>query len=195
MNALFTDGGLIQRNPSPIGGTWAWIRTEGVESLTDARGKLALVGAVEVARGVGLLLPNEIGLPTVSNNNTELYALLMGIAALPEGWSGTIYSDSLFALGIAFRQFKADSVPNYLRLLSYKVLGKAMERGIQMENVLLAGHPSKADLEAGRRLSKAPHYPVSPWNVACDEACTKRGQQYQRVLAHREIAQEASYAL
>lgn len=178
-NALYTDGGLMSPNPSTVGGTWAWIRVQDGE---------------EVARKVGLLLPDEINLPAVSNNNTELYALLQGIASLPDNWQGTVYSDSLFAIGVVFRQFKVDSVPNYLRLQLSKVLGKAMERNLIMENVLLAGHPSRKDLAAGIRLSKSPHLPVSHWNVACDEACTRRGGQYLRVLAHREARREAAHA-
>lgn len=175
-NALYTDGGLIRANPSAIGGTWAWIRTEGGE---------------EVARRSGLLLPRDLSLPTVSNNNTELLALIEGIAELPDGWHGTVYSDSGVASGQVFHSFRLSLVPVYLRDMLATTLKDAANRGVVMESVLLAGHPSKKDLEAGYRVSKAPHLPVSPFNVACDAACTRRAEQYLRVLAHREVAQYA----
>lgn len=164
-SCLFTDGGVIGANPSTTGGTWAWVRVE---------------NSKEVDRGVGLLLPETLGVQTVSNNNTELLALLRGIECLPDNWNGMVYSDSGIALGWVFRQFRLDSVPDYLRgLLSGTLIG-AKERGVVMDCRLLAGHPTKADLEAGYRVKKAPHYPVSPFNVLCDDLCTRRAATRMR---------------
>ena len=52
--ALYTDGGVIGQNPSPIGGTWAWCMvSEGGERTRHA---------------YGYVTPADLGTPTVSNN-------------------------------------------------------------------------------------------------------------------------------
>ena len=52
--ALYTDGGVIGQNPSPIGGTWAW----------------CMVGAdgTRTRHAYGSVTPADLGTPTVSNN-------------------------------------------------------------------------------------------------------------------------------
>lgn len=160
---LYADGGVISRNPSAIGGTWAWVRVE------DDR---------DTAHESGVLLSATTGTETVSNNNTELWALLQGIAALPDGWEGTVASDSMIALGWIFHGFKVNNIPQPLREKLCAVLQDAERRGLKMTPKMLAGHPKPADIKAGIRLSKAPHLPVSSWNVFCDDLCGKRGRLY-----------------
>lgn len=161
MNALYTDGGVIGRNPSQDGGTWAWVRT--VSNSPEPE---------ENASGV--LLPDTICQSQVTNNNSELYALLRGISALPEGWEGDVCSDSQVALGWYFWKWKQEKIPDALRELIGKVQRRSQARGLCLKPVVLAGHPTPADLEAGFRQSKAPHLPVSRYNVRCDDLCNEQ---------------------
>ena len=62
---LYTDGGVIGQNPSLIGGTWAWC-------LVDASGEMR-------RHAVGWLTPAELDAEAVTNNHTELLALVLGL--------------------------------------------------------------------------------------------------------------------
>lgn len=83
-NQLYCDGGVIEKNPSKKGGTWA--------------AKLIQGGKVVRARG-GIITPAQAQMETVSNNLTEMLALVRGLEMLPDDWSGTVYSDSQVTLG------------------------------------------------------------------------------------------------
>lgn len=162
---LFCDGGVISRNPSTIGGTWAWV--------------LVKDGA-EVARDSGVINPEFLERNVVTNNNTELYALCQGINKLSDGWAGKVASDSGIALGWVFRGFKTDLVPH--RLMIYRSgLEAVRKRADGLPWVNLAGHPMPSDLAAGKRLSKTPNLPVSKWNVLCDALCSQAGRDYLAV--------------
>jgi hypothetical protein len=78
---VYADGGCLGKNPSPLGGTWAWVHV--------GRG-----GAV-LARGSGVIRAG-VGFygATVSNNVSEFVALLLAIESLPGGWSGPAFTDS-----------------------------------------------------------------------------------------------------
>ena len=98
--ALYADGGVIGQNPSPIGGTWAWC-------MVSADG-------VRTRFAHGWISPAELGAPVVSNNHTELLALVLGLEALPSGWAGTVYSDSWVSLQRVFLAAKLNNVPQWL---------------------------------------------------------------------------------
>jgi hypothetical protein len=91
--ALFADGGLASKNPSPIGGVWAWC---GVNANNE-----------RIIQRSGFTPPGKKG--TVSNNNSELIALVLALEAMPEGWTGKVCSDSKVALGILFWNYKDNS--------------------------------------------------------------------------------------
>lgn len=159
MNQLFVDGGVIGANPSGIGGTWAW-RHVGPDSAIHS--------------GSGCITPAAAGLVGVTNNLTEMMALLMGLRPLPNDWRGTIYSDSAITLGRAFDGWRWAGIPMWmqkqyqqetLRLVNWRTLG----------HVLLDGHPTAAQLAAG--VGKRGH-PVSEHNVWCDKACRRAGEHY-----------------
>jgi ribonuclease HI len=158
--ALFCDGGVIGPNPSAIGGTWAWC-------LVDEQG-------LRTHEASGVLLQGDVGLPTVTNNVTELYALILGCEALPAGWRGTICSDSWISLQRVFRGAKLNHVPLWL----CQRLGALLKSGRLTDCTyeLLDGHPTRAELERG--VGKRGH-PVSEFNVWCDSACTKRAREVQ----------------
>lgn len=81
--ALYCDGGVIAKNPSPIGGTWAWcgVNAQGIRVIRQG--------------GVVPAIPRR----PVTNNHTEQIAITKALEAMPDGWSGIVHSDSYVALG------------------------------------------------------------------------------------------------
>ena len=151
VTALYADGGVIRINPSPIGGTWAWCHV----NATNQR--------IHTASGV--VIPRR-SCPMITNNLTEMIALVKGLEALPEGWAGVVYSDSQITLGRLFEGWKMSGIPPVLIRQ-----GQAAMARLDWANctyVLLDGHPTKAQLLAGRGKRGAP---VSEHNVFCDKAC------------------------
>lgn len=157
--ALYVDGGVIGRNPSPQGGTWAWCHV-------DAAGQ-------RIAHGGGIVLPIAWGLAAITNNLTELLALAEGLESLPAGWRGTVYSDSMVTLGRVFLGWQMNGVPAGL----IERVDAAMARiDRRSQWILLDGHPTKAQLAAG--IGKRGHR-VSEHNVFCDRRCGEIGRMYQ----------------
>lgn len=160
--SLYTDGGCITRNPSPIGGTWAFrgVYANGYCALSDS----------------GVITPEECGMTTVSNNVSELAAAVFALEAMPEGWKETLFTDSevtLLRVRQTKRQAKLNGVPESLRSL----LAEQKARLGKYEVVLVAGHPSK--LELFRGVSKS-GLPVSLENVRVDAECRRQAERYMR---------------
>ena len=151
--ALYTDGGVIGQNPSLIGGTWAWC-------LVDASGEMR-------RHAVGWLTPAELDAEAVTNNHTELLALVLGLEALDADFAGTVYSDSWVSLQRVFLAAKLNNVPQWL-VERLQILQKS-GRLANLDYTLLDGHPTRAQIEAG--IGKRGH-PVSKWNVWCDQQCS-----------------------
>lgn len=160
MRELYTDGGVIGRNPSPEGGVFAWCLVE-----NDFR----------VKEHSGLILPGAIGMQAVSNNNTELLALLDGIEALPKDWTGRVNSDSRIALGWVFLGWSPEKIPQVLRTRLAALHRSGRLAGLQWR--LLQGHPTKADLARG--IGEKRNLPVSIHNVWCDEACSRLAREHR----------------
>lgn len=150
---LYTDGGVIGQNPSLIGGTWAWC-------LVDASGEMR-------RHAVGWLTPAELDAEAVTNNHTELLALVLGLEALDADFAGTVYSDSWVSLQRVFLAAKLNNVPQWL-VERLQILQKS-GRLANLDYTLLDGHPTRAQIEAG--IGKRGH-PVSKWNVWCDQQCS-----------------------
>lgn len=159
--ALYADGGVIRQNPSTIGGTWAWC-------MVDADGE-------RIRHAVGWMTPAELGTPAVTNNQTELLALVLGLEALPAAFAGTVYSDSWVSLQRIFHAAKLNNLPQWLieRLQAIQKSGALAT----MRYVLLDGHPTRAQLEAG--IGKRGN-PVSTWNVWCDAQCSALARERQQ---------------
>jgi ribonuclease HI len=165
--AIYADGGVIKKNPSVIGGTWAWC---GVDA--DGNRVIGEGGVVAAPSG-----------RTISNNHMEQIALVKAMEAMPEGWSGMVYSDSQVALGRVFLNWATNNLPKNIieRTNAARLrLGKLQWR-------LLQGHPTKAELATG--WGKKRDLPVSIHNVWCDEECTRQAKTY---LAQQEAANGAS---
>lgn len=161
MNELYADGGVISRNPSKIGGTWAC--------------RLLSNGQV-VHEGSGVITPAEAGTPAITNNLTEMLALLEGLKQLPADWTGTIYSDSQVTLGRVFEGWKWSNIPPWMHRL-FQAQRARLVNWSAISYALLDGHPTSAQLAAG--VGKRGH-PVSEHNVWCDKAC---GEAARLVMA------------
>ena len=154
--ALYTDGGCIGPNPSPIGCTWAWC------SVDPAGHQVA------TASGVLPATPDVRG----TNNVAEYYAVLLALEAQPNGWSGTLYSDSAVTLGRVFQGHATAGIPAAWLTRA----ATALARLGPVTGVLLKGHPTKKDLAAKKSLRTG--RPVSPHNKWCDHACRVAGRIY-----------------
>jgi ribonuclease HI len=161
--ALFADGGVIGRNPSTVGGTYCYVALDGAENVLDLAG--------------GVITPAEARMPAISNNLTELLALVAGLEAMPEGWHGTVYSDSQVSLGRLFQGWKITNIPGWLVARTTRALRRVDTERIW--HVLLDGHPSKAQLAAG--VGSRGHS-VSVWNCRCDAECRRLAQVYLETL-------------
>lgn len=151
--SLYCDGGVIGSNPSPIGGTWAWRTVAGDEVIKSDS---------------GVITPEGAGMMAISNNLTEMLAVLNGLQDLPAGFAGTIYSDSQVTLGRLFQGWKWNNIPQWMHLIFQTQIKRLVFWG-EIRHVLLAGHPTRAQLAAGVGHSGLP---VSEHNVACDRACS-----------------------
>lgn len=157
---IYTDGGVIKKNPSEIGGTWAWV---GVDA--DGRAVVERYGAVPCP-------PNR----KITNNHTEQIAIVKALEEMPDGWSGKVLSDSNCALG---RVFKGRSEKNLPKNISERSK-KAVRRLGEIETVLLQGHPTKKDLASGIGAKRG--LPVSIHNVRCDELCGLAAKEFLEKL-------------
>lgn len=154
--AIYTDGGLIGVNPSSIGGTWAWVWIK--------RGQV-------INQGEGVVTPEELGVSTVTNNVTELLAAVKALQSVPPGWDGTLFTDSRVTLLRITTSYRFAGVPDFLKQAT---LFLRRERNYMVQ--LIGGHPTRKELAEGRRARNG--LPVSPWNVLCDETCTKLAKDY-----------------
>jgi ribonuclease HI len=159
--ALYCDGGVIRVNPSPVGGTWAWI-------AVDAAGMR--LGA---ASGV---IPAPPG-GTVSNNLSEFVAAVRALESVPPEWTGTLYTDSNVTRGRLMDGWALNGLPPEWIARGAAALQRHTRAGQRtFRAVLLQGHPTAADLAAGVGAKRG--LPVSAYNVACDAECTKLARAY-----------------
>lgn len=165
VTAIYADGGVIQINPSPIGGTWAFCHVNAANQ--------------RIRTASGVVLPRS-SCPLITNNLTEMIALVKGLEALPDGWAGVVYSDSQITLGRLFEGWKMSGIPPVL--IRQGTAAMARLDWANCNYVLLDGHPTKAQLLAGRGKRGAP---VSEHNVFCDKACQKEAAAFtgQQVAA------------
>ena len=161
---LYADGGVIGRNPSVVGGTWAFC-------LVD----MDLFGIRTIEQS-GVITPDEAGLPEITNNLTEMLAVVRGLQALPDDWIGTVNSDSQITLGRLFDGWKWKGIPPWLHAEFQKERAR-LAKWDWLYHRLLQGHPTKAELAAG--MGKR-GYPVSEHNQWCDWACGEAAAEFVR---------------
>jgi hypothetical protein len=173
-NRLFCDGGTIGSNPSSHGAPFAWCFVTEEDEI--------------VLTGDGLLVPTAEGLPLYqqrpwyvtyvlpefaetgyTNNLSEAAALYDALRFMPDGWSGTIISDSDVTLGRFFRGW------NWRTTKTSAGVPEAWMRDWQqhrarlghLEPMLVAGHPTDHDLWVGEKRG----LPVSKFNRLVDKMC------------------------
>lgn len=155
--SVYADGGVIRTNPSPHGGTWAWC-------WVDDAGQ-------RIKTASGLILPADLGMETVSNNVSEFMALARALRSLPDGWSGTVFSDSRVTLGRIFEGWRDKGLPEHW----LDAAARNLRRLGRVEWVLLDGHPTKQQLAEGR--GKRGNL-VSAHNVFVDAECQRVARQF-----------------
>lgn len=144
---IYVDGGIVGRNPSSFGGTWAFVATDENDE--------------EVFSKSGFHKTED---RDTTNNHTELIAAIHAMEAMSEGWEGSLVSDSQITLGRIFLGWKMKNIPEeyVLRLqLAKNRLGK-------LKGVHVSGHPTKLELEEGKTKNGTL---VSRWNKKCDDLC------------------------
>lgn len=168
---LFCDGGVVGRNPSVIGGTFAW---------------RWVVDGNQTREGYHFITCEQARMKTIECNLSEMMALVKGISQLPDGWEGEILSDSKNTLGRVFLDWKWNGVPDWLwerydhhsRRINLKACVP----------VQLDGHPTKTQLLSG--VGKRGN-PVSVHNVWCDKACRLAYEEYLKTLEALQVASHA----
>lgn len=161
--AIYADGGVIKKNPSPYGGTWAWC---GVDELGN-----------RVIESSGVFEPVK---NPVTNNWSEQVAITRALEFMPAGWSGTVYSDSMIALGRVFDGWRLKNLPSAIARRS----AIALARLGTVKPSLLQGHPTRKDLETG--VGKKRGYPVSVHNVWADKECGRVGREFMEKCLARQ---------
>jgi ribonuclease HI len=178
---LFTDGGCIGRNPSIHGGTWAYIilnahttpRTLAVPATPpNPRIKSGVVwpkgGKIIESAEFEEIEQSFFDRPYVTSNLTEFYAALTGI-------------HELYRRDYRKIQLFTDSEVTASRLTGEKAAMKGLpanlvnhwreiQSSLALDILLLQGHPTKIELEAG--VGKSGRV-VSVWNKHCDTECRR----------------------
>jgi ribonuclease HI len=167
--AMFTDGGVLNKNPSNLGGTWAYCYVEGGARTVEA---------------YDYLLPWQMGAELVTNNQMELIAMVFALEAMPLDWEGRIYCDSQNTLGRCFDHWKLHNIPLWLQVRMAAAVRRIWPRvetgAITYE--LIAGHPSKAELARGFKDKGMASYRVFIHNVWCDRMCRVAGEELAEKL-------------
>lgn len=158
---LYTDGGVISKNPSPYGGTWAWVL------VRDDK---------EIIRKSGYIIQTERYFPSgvVTNNQTELFAIIQGLHVLMDDDVVEICSDSNVSLGRVFRGSSFNNIPTWM-MGALSIQQMRLSRWNEFSYTLIGGHPQKASLKKG---TNAKGQPVSKWNVLCDQMCHDEADNY-----------------
>lgn len=165
---IYADGGVILKNPSPIGGTYA------IRLIHDD-------GQIEQHSGV--LLPKHGYREVVSNNVSELAAVLAGLRYVPDDWKGVVYSDSWVTLQRVFHGAKCNNVPRWL-MDRLEMQVNRLRLGTRITYVLLDGHPTKAQLAEG--IGKRGNM-VSEHNVWCDQECGRVAKKYLQEQENKHV--------
>ena len=149
---VYTDGGVIKKNPSTIGGTWAYRFVEGFPFHSNA----------------GTLTKTEVLGDKVTNNQTEMIAVILALLDVPHDFAGTVYSDSMITIGRMSMGYKWKNIPQWMQDLH----AQNKERLVNWDKIQwvnLKGHPTKKALSTG--IDESGGRPVSIHNVWCDKEC------------------------
>ena len=160
---LYADGGVIGHNPSEQGGTWAFCVVQGGERIVER---------------AEVITPKMAQMENITNNLTEMLAVVNGLKALPADWAGTVYSDSQITLGRVAWGWKWKNIPTWVHH-EYQIERARLVNWDKIKFVLLQGHPTKSELEAGVGRKG---YSVSEHNVWCDRACGLAADMFRKMM-------------
>ncbi len=155
--ACYSDSGMVgSKNPSDLGISWAWCHI--------------VKPGIRAVYASGVITPAEASLRYLGNDLGEFAAAARCLRALPDGWSGEFGCDSEITIQRLFHGWELQGVP-----VSWARAAQAnLQRLGDVRPVLIAGHPTKRDLAAGKKGDR----PVSIHNVWCDEECTRVGRAF-----------------
>lgn len=176
---LFADGGVIEHNPSPKGGMWAWRLCKSDEPI--GTNKIDNV-VKDVINCNSFLVVPTVG--NISNNITEMMAILNGLMACDPSWNLTVLSDSQIALKRIFSNWKWKHVPQQIHDM-YDFQEERFGGEERMKSIpfmLLQGHPTNEELKKG---VGDRGYPVSKHNVWCDKQCGLESEKYLKKLSQQ----------
>lgn len=168
---LYCDGGLMKKNPSSIGGSWAFCGVDSERKLLIAYADIVVCKESQI----------------ISNNTTETIAICKALELMPIGWDGTIISDSKVALTRTFSNPKFTGCPGNVRIR----LKEAFNR-LKVKNYIhVAGHPiitelkgefgfdNETNLPLSRKLSDSgKQMPCSKHNAYVDALCNQVMKEY-----------------
>lgn len=167
---VVADGGCRLKNPSDVGGMWAFRHIDDEGRVTR--------------QSYGVILVEDVfPLTTVTNNLTETLALLLALEALPDAWNGLVCSDSQNAIRV-FQNPNKDR-----EHLTADVLARCRavcKRLGKLSFKLLCGHPTKDEIrrmEAGETVVGERGYPYCLHNVWCDTACRLAWHEFEGATA------------
>lgn len=157
-----TDGGVYRANPSPLGGSWAYV-------LVDATGNwVGESGPMLPGDGV---YDRKRQAWVISNNVSELAAMVFALMECPKGWYGQVISDSMITLRrITNEAPSMEGVPAWLAELVVEA-----RKHVNIDRcawLLVSGHPTRAELACGYSQDGDRLRPVSKYNEAVDAMCT-----------------------
>jgi ribonuclease HI len=151
---VYSDGGLMKRNPSPYGGAYAWCH---VDPATNTR----------VRSQAAVVLPSHWRMPLLTNNVTELVAAVEGIMACPKGEEVWLFTDNdVTKARLTHARAAMRGVPEDLQIKT-----DLARRHVELVAVVLVkGHPSSRELMLGKTKKGQP---VSSHNVFVDRECRR----------------------
>jgi ribonuclease HI len=177
ISAIFSDGGLVGRNPSREGGSWAWcgVSKDG-EHIREQSGYLLTKNAT--CPGY-----TRVGSDVVTNNDVEFWAALRALENMPDGWSGVLASDSQITIQ-RLKDCRDGVVITAFRNEWYKRASDAFKRLGTIKFVHVGGHPTQAQMADGQREnSDGTVTRVNRHQQWADDRCTELRKSYEhRVL-------------
>lgn len=174
---VFTDGGVIGKNPSQEGGVSAYIVVRDEQPICHK--------AVVVSPGI------HVSGEVVTNNDTETLAIIGGLrAAMPyakEGETINLASDSFVALCRTKNGKPGKAYCERMHLKMQTTLDSMACRANDIRYHLLAGHPEEKgnSLLYGYKNKDGVAWPSSHWNEKCDRMCNAAKEKHQAQLEPR----------
>lgn len=162
------DGGLVAMNK--YGGTWAWT---GVNDLNRR-----IIGESGFVEGPPSKQPDKSFTRHVTNNHSEQIAIVKALESMPDGWEGTVISDSRIALGRVFNRhtWSMKNLPPNILERTHAAMTR-MGPGIKSLNI--QGHPTEDDIRKG--WGRHRNLPVLIHNVYVDWECERQREEYFKV--------------